>query len=466
MLGLPTSNNGLDRRMAWRVVAMSFALTAGLGWILVVMLGLPTKIHSTPSLYHRSDVQASKVTMLRNVTGTSSNSTFQMSDVESIGQTLVQDGAFTGKNTTGARRPSIALLMSFPNSGTTYTLTNTRGASQRRTATNYCEGCAGVIPNFDGRPSSYPQLYPSNNGTVSREGKKVSIVSPHVACEAPTAKHLQLPSDFILTKTHCGGRCNHCAPHKYMISSEQFDIECRQVCTTAGTEAKTVEMARPKHGEPAASKTTVKHEDRPAYDPGMIGKVVHLIRSPFDNIVSRFHYHSRNDKDEEHRQEYPLNATGFRDYCQDFQGKTNSHSKEEKEWYGKTLLGLAKQVPCHAELFRYVQWHNYALDFIERNNFQNGSDESYSSMRSLTIHYEDYLVDHDQSQLKGSHGREETNTERILEFLHLPKEGEKTLFHMSDYSDYFTQQDRVAARLFAKTLATPETWNLISHYFP
>jgi cytoskeletal protein RodZ len=88
----------------------------------------------------------------------------------------------------------IAWLMSFPNSGTSYTQKMIRHVTLTRTASNY--------------------------GNEAKGSKGASIT---VFADQPTGPFWQdthihpeytLPTDYALTKTHCGGRCENCPPTK------------------------------------------------------------------------------------------------------------------------------------------------------------------------------------------------------------------------------------------------------------
>jgi len=83
--------------------------------------------------------------------------------------------------------PDIAWLMSFPNSGTSYTMRLVQAVSNTTAATNYAEECQ---QDASGRVAT---LFDSPSG-------------PYLRQQVP------LPKRYILTKTHCGGRCVHCIP--------------------------------------------------------------------------------------------------------------------------------------------------------------------------------------------------------------------------------------------------------------
>ena len=96
--------------------------------------------------------------------------------------------------------------MSFPNSGTSYTLRLAQWASNVTAATNYGDEC-----DVDDEGRNTP-LYPGmDNSPALKYPDKYS-----------------LPERYALTKTHCGGRCTHCAPDKYVETQLTFHQQCLQ----------------------------------------------------------------------------------------------------------------------------------------------------------------------------------------------------------------------------------------------
>ena len=88
--------------------------------------------------------------------------------------------------------PDIAWLMSFPNSGTSYTMRLVQAVSNTTAATNYAEECK------QDNSGHVATLYGSQSGPYLRQQVHDGGMS--------------LPKKYILTKTHCGGRCVHCIP--------------------------------------------------------------------------------------------------------------------------------------------------------------------------------------------------------------------------------------------------------------
>ena len=147
------------------------------------------------------------------------------------GQTPVDTTTFENKNDF----PTIALLMSFPNSGTSYTISNTEHVSQRTTASNY-----GIGLYTHERLPSGPFIH---------------------------REHMELPSSFLLTKTHCMGYCDDCHPKSFVISSTERFLKG---CLT---------------GEQMVNGNRTKFE----YDASLVTKAIHLFRSPFECVSARMH---------------------------------------------------------------------------------------------------------------------------------------------------------------------------------
>jgi hypothetical protein len=103
---------------------------------------------------------------------------------------------------------NIAWLMSFPNSGTSYTINNVRRTTNATTATNY----------------AYEALMAANQSVP---------VQPEQLPDGPflLLPHMQVPK-YILTKTHCTAYCDACQTMDTIRALNQFDEGCR--ITTRG----------------------------------------------------------------------------------------------------------------------------------------------------------------------------------------------------------------------------------------
>ena len=180
----------------------------------------------------------------------------------------------------------IAWLLAFPNSGTTYTQRLVQVTSGRSVASNYGHEMINEEGNVEKRLDSIPVFDGSWSGPFR------------------TANHLSLPeSGYTLTKTHCGGYCfSDCPPTWYRLSPLKFLQECR------------LGMRHDAVSDYVSRETWVQ------YDYLLVKRVVHLLRSPFENIVSRFFHEIKihtSRKDNNFLKKYPKSPVGFKAWCSD-----------------------------------------------------------------------------------------------------------------------------------------------------
>lgn len=296
--------------------------------------------------------------------------------------------------------PHVAWLMSWPNSGTSYTLRIVREISNQTTATNY--------------------------GNEHLNNKSSILVHPNWTNGPFRATLSQnLPDTFILTKTHCGSRCVHCAPDGYLETQRTFQRSCqtgKRVTNGTGTEV--------------------------IYDSSILkgGKAVHLIRNPLDNIVARFHLSRRHEKDDADgiAAFFANNATGFQAWCTRLDTlylQYESHTP----WLDAPLRKLWKDVPCHAEFFKYAQWHNLALWTAESMDLE-----------VHLLRYEDYDDDNWHRTV-----------ESLLTFLQLPAVAwdDATPFESRSYHSYYTKVQVANIEALLKDVASAPIWDIVGDYF-
>lgn len=301
--------------------------------------------------------------------------------------------------------PKVVWLLSYPNSGTSYTLTLVEKSSNFSIATNY--GHEVTHKSMTSEP-----VDPKYTEGPFWEG--LSGILKHTIRE--------LPDHYVLTKTHCGGRCLKCGADEYVVDDVATFL---QACarTTIIQEGKRVESS---------------------YSPqSRVKKLVHLIRDPLHNVVARFHLDRRHqvEKNASVAEWLPYNATGFARWCEYFD---TTYAESERRKFGKKFYkNYLLPVPCHAELYKYVQWHNRAIEVI---------DTLHAPV--LRIFYEDY------------HYNFNATATNIFNFLELPVRRPMREFRdLPNYHDHYTALQRQAARKLAKHLASKETWQLIRHYF-
>ncbi|CAB9513588.1 expressed unknown protein [Seminavis robusta] len=324
-------------------------------------------------------------------------------------------------------RPKIVWLMSYPNSGTSYTMTMVSRASNRAIASNY--GREVTEP-----PTFNTPLYPGEDWSWNGPFYKPDPRKP-------------LPDDYVLVKTHCGGRCTLCGPDRYVMTEKDFFDECRRGSGLFPKEVqKRVKEMQPPSSSNALSSTVHEGFQIVHYNASLVKKAIHLYRNPFDNIVSRFHLeriHWAAKKMEREIKRYTNDAEGFQRWCKDSNAEYGPKPNKPNKFLPKDVVRLMQGVPCHGEIYRYTQWHNLANAVINHNNKTN-----------LIIHYENY--DKKWNETAG----------KILDFLHLEMQGtNKDFSARHDYDPYFTPTQRSAAKALMQRVATKAVWRQLERYF-
>lgn len=303
----------------------------------------------------------------------------------------------------GEFSPQIAWLMSYPNSGTSFTMMCAERTSNLSTATNY--GDEVTASDAFSLPI-YPR-HPEGPYWEGLSGKMGAI--------------RLLPERYVLVKTHCGSRCIWCPPAEYSETLVSFVDACRLTTARTAPDRERVEFSYPM--------------DR-------IKKVIHLIRNPFHNFVARFHLDRKNalSRGQEWLDLHPSNAVGFQRWCNDLDEK---YKKEEDEIFEHDMIKQLRLSPCHAEVFKYIQWHNLAFQLTKKYGID-----------SMVLYYEDYTEKFHET------------VDDILDFLELPLAAHKEEFQPGhEYNKFYTNLDKRRIGLLVKAISTDETWSHIEQYF-
>lgn len=314
-----------------------------------------------------------------------------LDDLDASPNLLSSGGDDTSRRTT---QPEVAWLISYPNSGTSYTITNTEKISNKSTASNYAGGWDALIP-------VRPEL---TNGPFLHDA------------------NLEIPSN-VLTKTHCTGYCFDCAPAAYVKTVDSFEKGC-------ATGQKDID----------GSKTQV------SYSSTVPEKIVHLIRNPFDNLVGRIHLgikkRRQEGQSEEELAQFQNSKEGVQAWCNHFDPKF-VQKELNSPLLDQTLFRRFQSLPCRAEWFRYVQWHNLATELTKRRR-----------LPTHVFYYEDYTADYNGT------------VQQLFDFLDLPIVQEPLYFIPGKtYTHFYDTEDARAAAHFVRELATPDAWMLLRHYF-
>jgi hypothetical protein len=327
--------------------------------------------------------------------------TFARMELDRLGEAASMQKASTGDNPS----PNLIWLMSFPNSGTSFTIHMTREATNCTTATNY--GLEGEIRD---KPS-----VPAIQGPAGVNGPWLELL-PHRTTRI---------AETILVKTHCKGFCSgsFCGAEKTFHTTRSFMIGCltgNQGIATA-------------KGMRLVDKT---------YDKSLVKKAIHIFRNPLDNVVARFHL-EYNEKsmagDSRYTSTFSKDATGFRKWCaldNRNRGLVQSHYIDPR------LRGLMLQIPCFNEFYRYTQWHNLAFETTRAMN-----------LTTMLLHYHEF-----SDNFEAARGR-------ILDFLELPLVGEGIEFDDGkEYGNYYSHRERLAIVGFLREFASTETREQLEHY--
>ncbi|GKY94324.1 hypothetical protein MPSEU_000398200 [Mayamaea pseudoterrestris] len=307
------------------------------------------------------------------------------------------------KNDDGVH-PQVAWMMSFGGSGTSYTITNTEHMTGVTTATNYARD---IVP-------SVPVHQDWTNG-------------PFVH-----ATQLKLPEKYILTKTHCGGYCMDCAPQTYVYDQvTDFEHDCL-TATSASVDSSS--------GEYAVRTST--------YSNAIPKRAIHLIRDPFDNMVGRMHLAVKLSADRQgHGNDAPLkefdnSMDGFYEWC-DYLDTKYADAEASSTTINHAILEAFSDLPCHAEWYRYVQWHNLATEVRDQ-----------LELPVYHLFYENYTLAYDDT------------VEQVLEFLELEAVHSPIEFYVGKtYRSFFKPEHAQMAADFTKQFASPRVWELLEHYF-
>jgi Sulfotransferase domain len=325
----------------------------------------------------------------------------QRSDITSV--------PFRPKDASSTHEASLQIvwLMSFPNSGTSYTSRLVRDATQTFTASNY----ADETP--EGRQGIFVPVY-------ANETRGPFWIIPAASQDVYTK-----PSSLVLTKTHCGIRCSLCSPNEYAETTYSFRRRCL-VTKWIEVDAQTG-RARPEYS---------------VYSSEHVTKAVHLMRNPFDNVVSRFHLEHNGPNHTAHA--YAPNRHGFLRYCLSIDYKYTQQEIEYMHFQENKLLQDLWRVPCHADFVKYVEWHNLA--FVTTADLH---------LTTYVLHYDWYRT------------RYAAVLQELLAFLELPQTAAPPLFQAGKvYDDYYSREERLIVKRAFAFMASRQTWEQVQVYFP
>jgi hypothetical protein len=290
-------------------------------------------------------------------------------------------------------------------SGTSFIIHMTREATNCTTATNY--GLEGEIRD---KPSIQ-----AIQGPLGVNGPWLELLP---------SKKTRI-ADTILTKTHCKGFCSgsFCGADRTFHTTRSFMNGC-----LTGNQG-------------VLSKKGLRLTDK-TYDKSLVKKAIHLFRHPLDNIVARFHleYNEKSDAGNiKYVKSFPKNALGFRRWCYlDDQNRGLVRSR----FVDQRLRNFMLQIPCFNEFYRYTQWHNLAFETTRAMNIP-----------TMVLHYHEFSDNFTKAR------------DSVVNFLGLPLVGEGINFDDGKiYSHYYTNDEKLAIRMFLEEFASAETWAQLQRY--
>ena len=264
----------------------------------------------------------------------------------------------------------------------------------------------------------------TNRTTATNSGQEVSSRVPlRSDSGAPFIRfpEMMLPNNLVvLTKAHCTGFCFGCEP---ATDAGAFEKSCRTASWSS----------------PSGLKKTV-------YEADVVEKAVHIIRNPYDNIVSRMHHGlSHQEKlgysDKELESMERDTPERFQAWCKLIDKRFASLVPESVA--GRDDAARLLAVPCHADFIRYVEWHNKAVETLNQ-----------LEIPVYNLYYENYDINFNATIAK------------LYDFLGHPMVGSPFPFESGKtYLDKFTTNHMREVAYLVRSLASDDVWTLIRHYF-
>jgi len=339
--------------------------------------------------------------------------------------------------------PKISYLLTYPMSGTTYAMDMIKDSTNMAIATNYEVYRSYRDEENDPRPicMDYTNLIPE-------EQTKEGYGFPFWTMSYKSGK---IPTNHVVTLSHCDGYClTPCTPSEYIHTESSFEESCRTVLyherkssSSSSSSSENKENNNKEHNEhlqeiDLQSVITPKNA---------IDSILHLIRDPFSNIVSRYHQYLIV---QELEQGLHNSKESFHEWCRDMDTNQTLIELEEeksKHYFSSEIRSMFRKVPCHAEFVKYISWHNHVVEMSWIDNY-----------KSLPIYFEDFA----------NVARREDVAKEIAEFvgyevvnLNLP-----TFFGGKMYRDQFYNREQInAVTELLKLMSFSQTWDMLERYF-
>ncbi len=371
--------------------------------------------------------------------------------------------------------PKLTYLLTYPMSGTTYTMELIQKATNVPIATNndrfypYHELDVSTNKNVI-RPitKDYPNLLNKNNNNNSNIGY------PFWTESYQTFNHNNnLPSNTILTLSHCSGYCmSPCSPNEYIHTLSSFEESCRQIISH--------DDDNNDNEETTTTTTTTTTNTNTSYIPkNDIQGIIHLIRDPLSNIVSRFHEYinlNPNYLEQLHSQNPNQAKTpkdNFQSWCSDIDNNTILLQQEkDSNLLSHQIKSMMINIPCHSEFIKYISWHNLVVEMSHTGigigvvgSSNSGTSGGNSNINAIQVYFEDY----DNVELKK---QDVTNIINYLGYNTSSSTTSTTVDNLPTFTggklyrqEYYTEEQIEALTQFIQFMAYDQTWELLKRYF-
>ena len=341
----------------------------------------------------------------------------------------------------------IISLLTYPRSGTSFTMLLYAINTHNSLATNYASNA-----HRDSDGHLFP-VFPNSNeeSSISDYNSASGSGSPYWEFSNSTEDR---PTKFVLSLSYCHGYCAYpCTPDQYVQTLTSFEEGCRTVYgPEKSINKQEVEKESASKANANANKKASTHNSQvqAASNTGgkflipksKVAKLVHLIREPLSNVVSRFHG----------TEQYTDNKDGFQEWCKTMDSDAALATLE----YNSLLIStevkeMMKDVPCHSEFYKYAAWHNHVVEL--------GWNENYDS---LVVYFEDYNTP-DGEREQAARLANFTNV-NLVDAASVPTILTRLKVRMYDQT-YYTEDERESIEKFVRTLAFPRTMQLLERYF-
>eukprot|EP00551_Chaetoceros_affinis_P007815 CAMPEP_0203671550 /NCGR_PEP_ID=MMETSP0090-20130426/7296_1 /ASSEMBLY_ACC=CAM_ASM_001088 /TAXON_ID=426623 /ORGANISM="Chaetoceros affinis, Strain CCMP159" /LENGTH=635 /DNA_ID=CAMNT_0050536641 /DNA_START=54 /DNA_END=1961 /DNA_ORIENTATION=- len=365
----------------------------------------------------------------------------------------------------GGMGPKLTYLLTYPMSGTTFTMEILGKLTGMAMATNYerfhpylekSSGNSNGLNNLRPISTDFPDLL--NKIPKGQQGGG-EYGYPFWTSSYPETT---VPSTNILTFSHCDGFCLYpCEPSQYLHTPSSFEESCRTVTFYNQTKKNYDSYVTPRNN--------LNDVSLDSSNSNTIGGIIHLIRDPLSNIVSRYHeYLAVNEVEWWLQRDNKVNTNqlhdqreSFHEWCNDMDTNStlNAFEQHQHHTYATTpktasthffsfeLEQKMKSIPCHSEFVKYVAWHNHVVEMIWSRGYN-----------SIEVYFEHYASEEkrieEAQRMAGFLGYDVKSTIMpVFAGGKLYREG------------YYSEDDVKALMEFIQFMSFDKTWELLKHYF-